>query len=221
MFKYSVSTQFNRSDFILGFLSMTYVTMVVLSIVLFDQILHFSLFGMPMTLSGAVVPYVFLYPISFIVLRVYGLRQVNNMIACMILVSLLFVLMATLVAKWSSNTTGIHDILMSSIKMYIAGFIGMPAGIYTSFLVLKWFAKMKVGFNVFSLTIATIVGEVINTVIVFPVGFHGQYSLPQIIGAIILDALIFKIVMGAILAVVAIMIIHFLINKKVYGVQEK
>lgn len=214
MFKHPILTEQNVPDFTLNFLCMTYVTMVVLSIILFDQILYFSFFGIPMKLSGAVVPYVFLYPISFIVLRVYGLRYVNNMIAAMLLVSLLFVLLSTGVAKFSLNKTGIHDILLSSIKMYTAGFIGMPAGIYVSFLVLKWLAQINIPFNAYSLTIATIVGEIINTVIVFPVGFHDQYSLHQIFSGIIVDALVFKIIMGIVLSIFAIIVINFLIKRK-------
>lgn len=215
MFKHSVLTETNKPNFTLNFLCMTYVTMVVLSIVLFDQILHFGLFGAHIQLSGAVVPYVFLYPISFIVLRVYGLRHVNNMIGAMILVSLLFVLMATAVANFSSNTTGIHGILLSSIKMYIAGFIGMPAGIYASFLVLKWLSQINISFNTVSLTIATIFGEIINTVIVFPMGFHGNFTMQQIFSHIIVDALVFKIITGAILSFFAMRVINFLVNRKV------
>jgi uncharacterized PurR-regulated membrane protein YhhQ (DUF165 family) len=188
--------------------------MVVLSIVLFDQMLNFSIFGMQMELSGAVVPYVFLYPVSFIVLRVYGFQQVNYMIGSMIIVSLFFVVMSTVVAQLSSNTTDIHTILMSSYKMYLAGFIGMPAGIYSSFLIIQWLEKMRVSFCVFSLCVATIVGEAVNTMIVFPIGFHGQYTMQQIFNRIIVDAMLFKIIVGIVLAFVAMGTIHFLLFKK-------
>lgn len=214
MFKHSLVTESNLSNFTLHFLSMMYVTMVVLSIVLFDQLLNFSVLGINIQLSGSVVPYVFLFPLSFIVLRVYGLQQVNYMIGSMVLVSLLFVTIFNIVAHLSSNTTGIHDILISSFKMYLAGFIGMPAGIYSSFLVIKWLEKLGIGFNAFSLCLATIFGEVINTIIVFPIGFHGEYSMHQIFSSIIVDALIFKIIAGAILAVFAMISINFLIYKK-------
>ena len=166
-----------------------------------------------MSLSGSVVPYVFLYPISFIVLRVYGLKHVNNMIGAMILASLLFVAMAELIAYLSSNTAGIHTILLNSIKMYIAGFIGMPAGIYISFLVLNWLARVNVAFNTISLTIATIAGEIANTLIVFPIGFHGIFTSQEIFKNIIADALLFKSIMGPILSFVSIRVINFLINK--------
>src|SRR3989338_2330008 len=102
MFRHSLLKESNTPNFTLHFLSMLYVTMVVLSIVLFDQILRFPLFGMQMQLSGSVVPYVFLYPISFIVLRVYGFQQLNYMLGSMIVVSLLFVIMSTVIAQLSS-----------------------------------------------------------------------------------------------------------------------
>lgn len=214
MFRHSILSESKLPNFTLHFLSMLYVTMVVLSIVLFDQILRFSLFGMHMQLSGAVVPYVFLYPISFIVLRVYGLQQVNYIIASMVLVSLIFVSMSTVVAQLSANTTDIHHILLSSFKMYLAGFIGMPAGIYSSFLTIRLLENIKIKFGVISLCIATIVGEIINTMIVFPVGFHGEYTLHHIIEAIILDAIVFKIIAGIVLAFLAMFTIQMLLNKK-------
>ena len=214
MFKYSVLSEKSKPDFTLNFLSMTYVAMVALSIVLFDQILRFGLFNIKIQLAGAVVPYVFLYPISFIVLRVYGLRQLNSMMGAVILTSLLFVVMATAIANYSSNITGIHHILSNSIKMYIAGFIGMPAGIYTSFLILKWLSSLNISFNTISLTLATIAGEVVNTMIVFPIGFHGDYSMQQIFNNIIVDALAFKAIMSAVLSFIAMRIIKFLLDRK-------
>lgn len=213
MFKHYILNQENKPNFTLNLLCMIYITMVILSIVLFDQILNFNFFGIQMSLSGSVVPYVFLYPISFIVLRVYGLKHVNNMIGAMILASLLFVVMAELIAYLSSNTTGIHTILLNSIKMYIAGFIGMPAGIYISFLVLNCLARVNIAFNTISLTIATIAGEIANTLIVFPIGFHGIFTSQEIFKNIIADALLFKSIMGPILSFVAIRVINFLINK--------
>lgn len=214
MFKHLLLPEKNKSNFTHHFLSMLYVTMVVLSIVLFNQIIDFSLFGMPMQLSGAVIPYVFLFPISFITLRVYGLSEVNHMIASMVLVSLLFVVIATAVAHFSSNTTGIHNILLSSSKMYIAGFIGMPAGIYASFLTIQWLEKMGVSFNTFSLCVATIIGEIINTVIVFPLGFHGEYTMHEIFTGIIVDAMLFKAIAGILLSFLAMISINFLLREK-------
>lgn len=214
MFKYAILTENNKPDFILNFLGMTYVVMVALSIVLFDQLLRFDLFNIKIQLAGAVVPYVFLYPISFIVLRVYGLRQLNSMMGAMILTSLLFVTMATLIAHYSCNITGIHHILSNSFKMYAAGFIGMPAGIYTSFLILKWLSNINISFNTVSLTIATIAGEIVNTMIVFPIGFHGDYAIQEIFNNLIVDALGFKVIMGTILSFISIRIINLLLNIK-------
>src|SRR4051812_48135243 len=127
MFKHSIVTERNVSDFTLNFLCMMYVVMAILSLLLFGQIISFKFFSFPMEVSGAVIPYVFLYPISFIVLRIYGLRYVNNMIISMLLVFLLFVLMATVVVKFSSIQTGINDILIHSGKMFVIGLFGMPA----------------------------------------------------------------------------------------------
>jgi uncharacterized PurR-regulated membrane protein YhhQ (DUF165 family) len=214
MFKLSLAEEIKTADFTLTFLSMMYVTLVILSIILFNQILNFNMLFMDIKLSGAVVPYVFLYPISFIVLRIYGLQQVNHMIGAMTIVSLIFVIMSKIVVSLSSNLTGVHSILASSFKMYIAGFIGMPAGIYASFVCINMLYKIGLKFNATTLLIATIFGEIVNTLIVFPIGFKGQYSLQFILGNILVDALLFKVVMGAILAFITVFLINYIIHNK-------
>lgn len=218
MFKHQLSSEVNSSDFILIFLCMAYVTMVISSIVLFSQIIKFDFFGINISLSGSVVPYVFLYPISFIVLRIYGFKYVNHMIGSMILVSLLFVFMSKIVVGMSSNLTAVHTILANSLKMYLAGFIGMPAGIYTSFLVINVINKIGVPFNIVSIAIATIIGEIVNTVIVFPLGFHDQFSLHIIFNKIIIDALVYKILMGVVLAFFTVITINIIINTKLNSI---
>jgi uncharacterized PurR-regulated membrane protein YhhQ (DUF165 family) len=214
MFKNSLLSDKTSPDFILTLLCMTYVVMVVSSIILFNQIVHFDFLTIKIKLSGAVIPYVFLYPISFIVLRVYGFKYVNYMIGAMILSSLIFVIMSKVVVGLSSNTTAVHNILSNSFKMYLAGFIGMPAGIYASFLTMNFLNKLGLQFNTASIAIATVAGEVINTVIVFPIGFHGQFTLHTIFSSIILDALVFKIIMGAVLAFFTILTINIILNNK-------
>lgn len=214
MFRYSVSNSVSQPDFILLFLCMSYVTFVILSIVLFQEIVELDFLNFHINLSGAVIPYVFLYPISFIVLRVYGLDKVNSMIASMILASLLFVSMAKIIVAYSSNVTSVNTFLASSFKMYLAGFIGMPAGIYTSFLTITFLNRLGFSFNVLTLTLATITGEIVNTAIVFPIGFHGQYSLFELFNHIILDALIFKIIVGAVLSWLTVIVINLILQKK-------
>lgn len=214
MFKHSLAGDINSFEFLLIFLCMTYLTLVVSSIVLFTQILKFNLLGINISLSGALVPYVFLYPISFIVLRVFGFKYVNRMISSMILASLIFVIMSKLVVDLSSNSTGVYTILDSSFQMYLAGFIGMPAGIYTGFLMINFFNKIGLGFNFISITLATFIGEIINTIIVFPIGLHEQYSFKTIFTTILIDALIFKFVMGLVLAFFTVLIIKMILNSK-------
>ena len=151
MYDERIHLEKKSTDFILMLLSMTYVTLVILSIILFDEMIKKKYFGLTFNLSGAVVPYVFLYPISFIVLRIYGFKQVNNMIGSMTIVSLFFVLFSKFVISLSSNDTGVHQILANSLKMYLAGFIGMPIGIYSSFLCLNTLLKIGLNYNLANL----------------------------------------------------------------------
>lgn len=215
MFEYKISRQVYTPDFTLILLSMMYAIMVIASIVLFDEIIEFSFFSFKMTLSGALIPYVFLYPISFIILRVYGVKYVSYMIGSMLLASLTFVILSALVTKASMSSTELHSILSSSFKMYLAGFVGMPMGIYASFLALSTLInKLKLRFGIISLSIATFVGEIINTLIVFPIGFYGKYTFNGLLNSIIFDALAFKLISGPILAILAIFVIQSIANKE-------
>lgn len=215
MFNHTLIKKFSRNDFTLTCLNMTYIAMVISSIVLFELILKLNLFGIHIELPGGVVPYVFLYPISFIILRVYGIENVNITIGATILVAFIFVTMAKLIALLSPENTTINHILSSSYKMYLVGFIGMPAGMYTSFLTINLLNKIGFSFNGISLSIATAAGELVNTLIVFPIGLHGSVSTYQIFHEIVADALLFKFIAGTILAFMSIIIINVTINSKV------
>lgn len=217
MHKFNISSSCNNSDFILSFLLMSYLSLVIASIVLFNEIITIKFLSFSMELSGSLVPYVFLYPISFIVLSVYGLKNVHNMIWSMVLGSLVFVIICNIVIRISNVESSAYPILSSSFKMYLAGLIGMPAGIYASFISLYFLIRLGLKFSALSIFISTIFGEIINTVIVFPIGFHGKYQFKEIFTHVIIDSLAFKIVMGGILSCIAIYVVNLIIRYKYEG----
>ena len=210
MLELKISNHRRAPDLILTTIYMIYTAMVVTSIVMFDELITFKFLGFDIILSGSIVPYVMLYPLSFIVLRIYGSSAVNNMIGGMILGSLSFVLLSKVIVFFASNTTEIDHIINTSMKMYVAGFLGMPAGIYGSFLCLSYLFRLGMGFNFISLSIASVFGEIINTYIVFPFGFHGRLSFHTIFTNVILDAMLFKIIAGIILSIVAMIVIRLI-----------
>jgi uncharacterized PurR-regulated membrane protein YhhQ (DUF165 family) len=215
MFKIEFKGQNRFPDYTLSILYMFYVSFVISSIVLFDTMIKLNIFGINVVLSGSIIPYTFLYPISFIALRLYGYRSVNQMIICMILSTLVFTSMCHFVtelpaAQGIQSQSSLRAILQSSYQMYFAGFIALPAGIYSSFIALSLLDKVKLHFGVLALTISTIVGEFVNTIIVFPLGSHSTYSLSVIVKNIITDALIFKFSMGIVLALITVVIINIL-----------
>lgn len=215
MYKYSFSKICNNSDFIQSLLYMSYLSLVVASILLFNEMISIKISFLSIELSGSLVPYVFLYPISFIVLRVYGPKSVHNMIWSMVLGSLLFVVISNIVIGLSDpSSSAAYPILSSSFKMYLAGLIGMPAGIYSSFLTLYLLMQIGFRFSALSIFIATIFGELINTIIVFPIGFHGKYTLDKLFTDVIVDSLIFKIIMSAILSCFAMLLVNLIIKYK-------
>lgn len=218
MHKFNFSQTNSTPDFIQSFLYMAYLALVVSSILLFNEMISIKLFFHRIMLSGSLVPYVFLYPISFIVLRIYGPRSVNHMIWSMVLGSLVFVIISTTVVELAGpNHSTAYPILNSAFKMYLAGLIGMPAGIYASFIGLHLIMKLGLKFGALSIFIATIFGEIINTIIVFPIGFHGKYTLGELFTNVMIDGIIFKILMGAILSVLAIWTVKLIIKYKFDG----
>lgn len=88
------------------------------------------------------------------------------------------------------------------------------ASVCGSFLVIKWLEKISIPFGVFSLCVATIIGEIINTLIVFPIGFHGEYTFHHVLTSIILDVMLFKIIAGVVLAFFTMFVIQILLTKK-------
>ena len=193
----------------LAFTFMLYAVLVVSTIVLFEDVVTINLFSiMSIKVSGCLFPYVFLYPLSFIVLRLYGYRNTNIMIGSMMITTLIFVLIVQSVGYFSEassqmiNTyTGINKVYEVAFKMYLAGFIAMPAGIYMSFLAMSLFTRINIGFNLFTLSIATIIGEIANTFIAFPLGLFKTYDFATIFSQFILGALIFKIIAAIILSI--------------------
>lgn len=201
----------------LAFLYMLYLCFVIASIVLFETIVKLHVVFFDITISGSVIPYTFLYPISFIVLRVYGYKSVNQMIFCMILTSLIFTMICHAITSMPSSgmlaQSPLKNILQSSYQMYFAGFLALPAGMYSSFLALGFLEKIGLKVGITSLSIATAIGETINTLIVFPIGFHGRYTLSTIFGHIITDTLIFKLTIGIILAIITVFTINYLMRE--------
>jgi hypothetical protein len=142
------------------------------------------------------------------------------MIVAMFIASFIFVLICMLVTSFpvSNNQVealALYNILKISLKMYLVGLIGIPAGIYASFLTLRLLSSINIGFNVLSLSIATIVGEFFNTLIVYPLGFHSEFSLSSIFNRFVVDAILFKSTMGIILSVMIMIIINLIIKYRI------
>jgi len=192
---------------------MLYLLFVIASIILFKNVISIHYIGIDIKISGSLIPYVFLYPLSFIILKLYGYRTVNNIILSMLVSALIFVVFCKIVIALPNDqpkSDAIKTILDSAYIMFLAGLVAMPAGIYASFLTLRLLEKINLGFNFLSLSIATAIGEIINSVIVFPIGYHGQYTMHTIFSTIIIDALIFKLISGIILAGCTIYVLNLI-----------
>ena len=203
------------ADGILVFLQMLYVSLVIASIVLFTTLAQINLLGFQLKISGSVIPYVALYSVSFIILKIYGYKSVNQTIACMMIASLLFIIICHTVVNLQTPASSNQQLQLaeSTYQMYFAGFIALPLGMYSSFLALALLNKIGLSFGVISLSLATVIGETINTIVVFPIGFHGVYSIETIFQEIITNTLIFKFIAGIILAIITNLVIKLLAKR--------
>lgn len=194
-------------------LNAIYTALVISCFFVYFNFFKIEILGYHMLIPATCVPYTFLYPISYICLRLYGYRQVNNMIASMFFSSVFFFILIKIIHSTSNFDVFFHNhhvgahspselmsIIHSSLYMYLLGLVAMPASIYISFYTLKLLKY----FNIFTLSIATAVGEIVNTYIVFPLGMHNHFNTATLLSNVVVSALIFKIVMGILLSALAI-----------------
>ena len=207
--------QSSKSIAIFG--SMLYISLVIASIILFNKMISVNIQTTNIVFSGSLIPYVCLYPLSFIMLKLQGYKIVNAIILSMIACSLVFLCLCQLVMLLPSSPSTpplIEPFLQAPFKMYLGGLIAMPAGIYASFLALRIMHSFNIGFHWISLSIATIVGEIINTLIIFPIGFSGKYAMAHIFSKIVVDALIFKFITAIVLSMITMVILNIIVKHK-------
>lgn len=198
-------------------LNALYTSFVITCFFVFFSFIKLNILGHNILIPLSCVPYTFLYPISYVALRLYGYRQINNMIASMIISSMLFVLLIRGIHYISNfdlfyyshnldpnQASELNTIIESSIYMYLAGLIAMPLSIYVSFYVLK----LLKFFNVVTLSIATVAGEIVNTYIVFPIGLHQHFTIHELFSGVILGAMLFKIGIGVLLSIATIIFLR-------------
>lgn len=219
MFKIQLREKTQAPDMLLVFVFMIYISLVIASIVLFKEIIQINLGSLKLNISGSTVAYIFNYPICFFVLRLYGYKTVNRMIASMLITAFIFVAFCKIIIALPhdpqvARSYELANILASTFKTYLAGFIAVPAGIYASFIALSMLDKIGARFSILSLSLSTVFGEIINTFIIFPIGFHDTYTMTTIINTFIIDALIFKTIAGVILATLTILAVNFVVKYK-------
>jgi len=219
MFKLKVRDTANSSGELLYIcISNIYVAVLIATIVLFGQMIECSIFEFNFSIAASVVAYVFLYPITFIVFRIYGYKATNQLIFSVFIGSLFFFVFCFLITSIhtsdiNANVSGLKLILHKALKMYLYGLVGMPAGIYTGVFTLIFFVRLFKDINVLAVFMATIVGELVNTIIVFPATYWSITSWSALYNLII-DALAFKVLAAFVLCYPTIFLINF-INTKI------
>jgi uncharacterized integral membrane protein (TIGR00697 family) len=217
MIKLSFNNNDNCPDFTLVLLHTMYTMLVIASILLFNTIIEVNIPLLSVKVSGSVLSYTLLYPIAYITLRIYGYKSVNHMIFSMMITTAIFSVLCYSVTSLQTAAnmpinSQLQNILHSAFRMYMAGFIALPAGFYASFFTLTLLEKVNLKFGIISLSIATAIGECTNTLLVFPLGFHGKISFAELVN-VVTDALIFKLTIGIVLSILTVLVVNYLINK--------
>lgn len=163
------------------------------------------------------IPFSLLFPISYIVLRLYGYKQINNMMISMFFTSISFIIItkiAFVISNYdlyvqennitSTASSELGSIIRSTLYFYIPGLIIMPLSVYISFYVIKLFNF----FNSFSLSVATAIGEIFNTYVVLPIGLYPHSIISHLTSTIIFSAAIFKVLIGVILSILTMLFLR-------------
>lgn len=217
MFKLEFHDAIPKPDFFLVMLCVINMIFIYISMISFSENITISILqNFSITFSVCLIPYAFLYPIAFIMFRIYGPTHANIMIVASLIgvaITILFLILLLHLSNHNSVTAiWIESLFHTSKGMYIVGFVAMPLGIYSSFFMLNILARLKMGLNVVTLFLSSSFGEVINTILVYPLGSNAKNAEHAIFNTIIADTLIFKIIAAIILSFLTMMVISFIRN---------
>lgn len=192
-------------------ISIAYITSIIASIIFFNKFIRIGyLFS-----SASLISYSFTYFFGNAISEVYGFILARRLIWSAIICGNAFTLYCNLILKIPSPAYQNHDAVLSqviggSLRVGIAGTVAMLAGSYVSIYIIS---KTKIFFlgqkywirNFF----ASVIGETVNTFLVFPLGMFGVISNIELFKTII-SAYLFKIFLVAFLIIPSVLFVFYI-----------
>ncbi len=187
-----------------------YTTAIISSVALTNKIIDFHGF----LISGCLIVFPLLYFFCDIVAEIYGYAEARKLLWLTLAGSLLFSAIVTIGMSFSSpafynNASAFRQVFGMSIKFVVVGAIAIwTGGIVNAYIITKWkiFVRGK-RFWLRSIT-STSVGELINSLVAFPLAFGGIISGRDILNLIVVS-FVFKILYALVAVVPASMVVNY------------
>ena len=198
-----------------------YAVTVTISITLTNKIIDVEGFY----LNGCLVVFPLLYFFGDITAEIFGYRMARKLLWQVLFAGLIFALVVNLTmnlpsADFYNNTHSYKVVFGMDIKFVLVGMLAIWIGGITNALLI---AKTKIicsGRYFWARSIlATSVGELVNSIIAFPLGFMGLLNMSQIINMVIVSY-IFKVLYAFFAAYPANLIVNYFKKSRHYDIYE-
>lgn len=193
------------------FLAMGYITAILISVVLFNKVIKIG----PFLFEGGLLTYPIIYSICDITAEVYGYNITKKMIWGAIIWGNLFALLTTAIINLPSpeiynHNSAYQTVLGYDFRLTSAGTLAYLCASFTTAYLMTRFKVFFGGKYFIARYITSIaIGELIDTFIVFSIGFAGRLPMSKI-ADIMVSALTYKIAMAFVLIIPAVMLTQFL-----------
>lgn len=197
------------------FFTMLYTTAVISSLALTNKIVKFHSF----LISGCLFTFPLLYLYGDIIAEVYGYNEAKRLIWYTLISGFLFSISVSLVMDFPSpafynNTDAFKDVFGLSIKFIVIAVIAILAGSFTNaYIISKWKILIRGKYFWMRSLGSTAVGELLNSVIAFPLAFGGIIPSSKIVNMIVV-AYVFKMLYASVAVYPASLIVTYLKNTK-------
>jgi uncharacterized integral membrane protein (TIGR00697 family) len=169
------------------YLIVIYATVCIASLVLTNKIIEWH----GIIISSCLLTFSFLFLIGDIVAEAYGQDEAKKLLGYTFLSCFLFSLITGEVIKIPSatfynNTTAYQQVLGQDFRFTMVALVGILIGSWVNiYAISKWKILMKGKYFCLRSVAATALGELVNSIIVFPLAFTNSLTLSEIINMVI------------------------------------
>ncbi len=193
------------------FVVVLYVMTTIASLVLTNKIIVIHGF----LISACLIVFPLIFFLGDIVAEIYGYRVTQKIIFYSLLGAAIFsVLMFGVIQipspNFYNNSKAYHQVFEMSMKFMVVGFFAIWIGtIVNSFMIVRW--KFLVAGRYFWLRSigSSAVGELVNSLVAFPLGFGGILTIKQIVNLLVVSYVL-KLIYAIICAPIGGLIVYYI-----------